>query len=405
MSSVKDSDDNALSERGGMSVTAPMEPAVPSSSTLPSPNPCRSSAPDRATSGEPSSKRANSTACPAAEMNVEKSSPGTTDSDSADGHGGRHRLLADLTLLTTAVLWGINIVVVKAAVTTVNPLAFNSLRMILSAMVLGTLAMIESRFRPAIKGPFSWRRAAAFVVVSGIAYPLIFMFGIERTTAGNTALLLASMPVWTAVLSFIFLHERLPKLTWFGLAISLVGTVFVVASGGKVSFSIEFFAGNLIVLAAAVCWSTATVISGPVLKNVSPLWLAFITSAIATPTHLLIASPELPAVIARLDETSLVLALCYSGIMSTGIAYATWQLGVSMVGGSHAAVYQNLVTLVAVLAAWFFLQEAIVPAQIAGGVVLFVGLFCMRRGRTTAAQNAAAKQARRLQDDSERTAA
>lgn len=286
-------------------------------------------------------------------------------------------------MLVTALLWGINIVVVKAAIGSVDALTFNALRMVLSTLVLGALACLELRFRPATTGKFSFTRGAIFAVVSGMIYPLFFMFGIDRTTAGNTALLLASMPVWTATLSLIFIKERLPRITWGGLLISLCGTVLVIASGGKVSFSSAYVTGNLLVIIAAICWSSATVISGPLLRKVSPLWLAFITSLTTTPFHLFITRNSIPNVLEQLQRPSLLIALIYSGVMSTGVAYATWYYGVRQLGGSHAAVFQNLVTLVAVSTAWIFLHEPILQAQLLGGATLFAGLYLMRRGRSS----------------------
>ena len=74
-------------------------------------------------------------------------------------------------------------------------------------------------------------------------------------------------------------------------------------------------------------------------------------------------------------------AIIYSGIFSTGVAYATWHAGVRAVGGSHASVYQNVVTLVAVIGGWLVLKEQPMSAQIFGGLLTIVGLFLMRRGR------------------------
>ncbi len=104
--------------------------------------------------------------------------------------------------------------IVKFASQHVEPLVFNASRMILSTVALGTLALIESRFIQQPAHRFNVGRFVVFALVSGLLYPLMFMWGIDRTTAGNTALLLSSMPLWTAIISALFLHERLPPVTW-----------------------------------------------------------------------------------------------------------------------------------------------------------------------------------------------
>ena len=292
-----------------------------------------------------------------------------------------HRFRADAALLLTTVIWGANITVVKSAVDALDPITFNSLRITLSTLTIGLLVWVEAKWYPTPSQRWSVRRGIFFALLSGLAYPLLFMFGIDRTTAGNTALLLASMPIWTAIISSTFVHERLSRVTWLGLLVSLVGTIVVIVAGGKVSTAQEFYIGNLLILGAAICWASATVTSGPLLRSISPLRLTFYASLLTTPIHLLIAAHDIPHAFQQLHRPGLVWAIVYSGTMSTGLAYATWHYGVRQLGGSHASVFQNVVTLVAVISAWFFLHEPITPVQIGGGLILFAGLYFMRKGR------------------------
>ena len=132
------------------------------------------------------------------------------------------RWLADVSLLISACMWGINIPVVKFATTNIEPLVFNAVRMVFSALALGLLAWAETRWRPTDWKQVRWRRVFAFSLCSGLLYSLLFMLGIKNTTAANAALLMASMPMWTALLSMIFLKERLPQITWIGLGVTFV---------------------------------------------------------------------------------------------------------------------------------------------------------------------------------------
>lgn len=295
------------------------------------------------------------------------------------------RGLADASLLLTTVLWGLNIVVVKDAIDRVDILAFNAIRLVLSTFALGCLALLARNHvvdrSEAPAAPFPYGRVAVFVLFSGLVYPLFFIFGILRTTAGNTALLLATMPVWTAGLSFLFFRERLARLVWIGLFVSLVGTMIVIVSGGKVSLESKHAIGNLLILGAALAWASATVVSGPLLKTIAPMRLAFLSNLVTTPIHCLIAAPALASDIGKFYDSTLIVEVIYSGALSTGLAYGTWHYGVSKLGGSHASVYQNFVTLIAVVAAWVILGEALKMPQILGGLVLFLGLILMRRGR------------------------
>lgn len=286
----------------------------------------------------------------------------------------------------TAVAWGTNIPVVKQAMQVLNPWVFNASRLFLAAIVLGVAMVIERSYRRSVSAenslrPFLWRRFVLFSLLNGFFYQYFFFQGITRTTAGNTALLLSSMPMWTAILSFIFLRERLPRVTWYGLLITMIGTVIVTTQSGKVDLSAQYLQGNLFILAGAFTWASATVISRPLLQIWSPLKVSFWSSLLTMPLHVAMAWTAFPQATPTLQEPAVFIAIIYSGAISTGLAYATWHSGVRQLGGSHAAVYQNLVTLVAVLGSWLFLKEPFTVPQMLGGVAIVVGLLVMRRGR------------------------
>lgn len=289
--------------------------------------------------------------------------------------------MADLALLFTACLWGINIPIVKQVTTQLDAWVFNGLRLILAMLTLGACVWLESRFQRSTVERVSWMKVVVFALISSLFYQLIFILGITRTTAGNTALIMASMPMWTAALSFFFVRERLQAITWVGLLVTFSGTAIVTLQGGKISLSSEFFLGNLCMLMAAIAWAGGTVYSRPLLATLSPLRLAFWSSLMTLPFHLWLASGKLSSSWEIVCQTGPLVAIVFSGIFSTGLAYAAWHYGVSQLGASHAAVYQNAVTLVAVLGGWIWVGEQPLLTQIIGGGLIIAGLFLMRRGR------------------------
>jgi drug/metabolite transporter (DMT)-like permease len=295
---------------------------------------------------------------------------------------------ADAYLLATAMMWGVNIPVVKEAITRLDPFLFNASRLVFSAIALALMVWIEWRSGYRQLAPTPWPKVLLFAFMTGFVYQILFMLGITRTTAGNTALLLATMPVWTAILSYFFFHERLARVTWLGLLVTLTGTTLVVVSGGKVSGRSEYLWGNLFMLLASMLWAVGTVYSRPLLRDFSPLRLSLVSNGLFVPLHLALApiwmqfpTKEYEPWQQVLFEPAILTAIIYSGAFSTGLAYATWNIGVRQLGGSHAAVYQNIVTLVAVLGGWLFLKESVLAVQIVGGVVMLLGLYLMRRGR------------------------
>jgi drug/metabolite transporter (DMT)-like permease len=288
---------------------------------------------------------------------------------------------AELCLWFTALSWGTNLLVVKSALASLNPWVFNASRLTLATMVLGGLAWAETRYRPASTAQLPWRWFLLFALLNGFMYQVLFFLGISETTAGNTALLLSSMPMWTAVFSFLFIFERLPIVAWVGLCVTFVGTLFVLLQNSTIDFSSRYLVGNLYILCGAMTWAGATVVSRPLLQVISPLRLAFFSSLITMPLHYVVGARYWQESWQQLLIPSNLVAVLYSGLISTGIAYATWHYGVRQLGGSRAGVYQNVVTLVAVVGGWIFLNEAVLAAQFIGGFAIIIGVILMRMKR------------------------
>lgn len=287
-------------------------------------------------------------------------------------------LTAELCLWFTAIAWGTNLLVVKTALADLNEWVFNTSRLTLATLVLGWLAWLEYRYRPGAPGKIAWLTFAGFALLNGFLYQVFFFLGISQTTAGNTALLLSSMPMWTALFSSLVAQDKLPLTGWVGLLVTFYGTLFVLLQNTTVDLSGDYLIGNLFVLAGAMTWALATVISRPLLQVMSPLRLAFLSSLSTMPLHILLCLPFLEEAWPSLSVGSNWAAIIYSGLISTGVAYATWHYGVRHLGGARAGIYQNVVTLVAVIGGWLFLREPVLSAQFLGGAAIVLGVILMR---------------------------
>lgn len=284
--------------------------------------------------------------------------------------------LRNLAPLGVALIWGVNIPVMKGAIGCLHPLAFNAIRLSLSVLVLGW--MVRRRRAPLSPVPIPWRGVLAVGLVSGFSYQLMFLSGIGRTSAGHSAVLIGSGPFWTALIGGLVGMERLRPAAWIGLGLAFVGTTLVVVdpSGGAT------LGGDALVLGAAILWAAGTILSKRVLETLDPLRLAFLYALVALPLHWLVAWPLLDVQRLRAAPGSFWLAVLYSGVLSTGVAYALWNIGLAAVGPARTAVFVNLVPVIATLTAWIALGEAIGGAQALGGTVVILGLLLVQRQRT-----------------------
>ncbi|MFB0535069.1 MAG: DMT family transporter [Anaerolineae bacterium] len=291
---------------------------------------------------------------------------------------GRTFSLIDLMLLAMILIWGINFSVVKAALAEMTPLSFNSIRFLLaSTLTLLSLKLVEGGVGFARE---DWWRLLGLGLIGNTCYQLLFINGIDRTTAGNSALLLATTPIFVSLIGAAFGVERVGKLAWVGVFLSFAGIFTVIVGSGKeLSLSMETIRGDVLTLIGAAAWSLYTVLSKPMLSRYSALKLTALAMAAGTPFIVLFSIPQLLAQ----DWTAVSwrgwLGLFFSGSMAIALAYIIWNSGVSKVGGTRTAVYSNLSPIIATIFAWLTLGETITAFMVVGAAMIFLGIYLTRR--------------------------
>lgn len=291
---------------------------------------------------------------------------------------------AELGLAATIVIWGLNFAVIKVPLEVIPPFTVNMLRFGVSVAVLGAVYVARCRgrgvspFADLLKAPW---KVAGLGFLSNLGYQAGFIVGIDRTTAGAAALLIATSPLWTAVVAHLLGIDRLRGAAWVGLAISLGGAALVVL--GRAGSAVEGeVLGIVVMLAAAAAWGVFTVLSRPVLDGgVSPMGLTVWGQTLALPGLVALGWPGVSETDWSLVGLPEVLAVLYSGGLSIGVAYVLWNQSVRIAGPSRTAAYSNLVPFIGLLAGVVFLGEPVQALQIAGGICIVAGLVVLRRWR------------------------
>ena len=305
----------------------------------------------------------------------------STSSIAAETPDSTSTLMSDVALFSVALIWGINIPIMKTGLEQIDVFVFNAIRLVVSAGVLAVFALRERRQGLKPRPGIGVQQLLIYAATIAGVYQLFFLLGVSRTTSGNTALIFATVPMWTALMAWVMLSETLPRQAWGGILLALVGTVIVALQKGDVAAGSEHLWGNLLILGAALLWSAGTVYSRPLMKRISPMQLSASAAVIALPMHLLVAATREQNSMAALQSVDLWLIILYAGVLSSGLALPMWNYGVRHAGAAHAAIIQNVIPLIAIVAAWITRGETATAEQLLGGTLIIGGLFTMRRSR------------------------
>jgi drug/metabolite transporter (DMT)-like permease len=286
----------------------------------------------------------------------------------------------DLLLVTMSFIWGINFSAVKGALADFSPLSFNAIRFGTSSLILLSLLWIREH-------SLSIRRKdvgffVMLALIGNTVYQLFFINGIALTTATNSALILATTPVFIVFFGAVLRVEKITSRIVQGVILSFTGVVMIILGSGKpLTITDQSLIGDLLIIANPICWSIYTVLSKPMLRECSPLKLTAVTMALGTVPLVLVSIPSLSTENWAAISTNAWLSLAFSAVFAIAIGYTLWYTGVSRIGSARTALYDNLVTVFAVASAWVLLSESMTAIQIIGAFLVFVSLYVARRNR------------------------
>lgn len=279
-----------------------------------------------------------------------------------------------LLLTITAILWGVQPVLVKTAIKELTPVTITSFRYFLISITLFGLMFFthEKRFFP----PKRCILPLILMSLSGIALNNIAQFsGLQYSTVTNATLISATTPAVTAFLSALFLKERLIPLQWLGILISLCGAAFLVSHGSlTVILNISFNYGDILFFVSQVGWAVYALLSIRVMKELSVLattaW-AGLMGAIFTLGYGLATGELYYAPVSLVGGFSLIYIIWGGGVL----AMTFWNSSVKVTGPSRAAIFLNIMPIVGILSGVIFLNEQLSSLDVFGGIAILSGVY------------------------------
>lgn len=285
-------------------------------------------------------------------------------------------------LVGSTFFWGATFIAAKWTVGEAHPLVVAFTRFAVSTV--GVFSMLawkawgtggDGRF-PVPRGTAQWVNLFSLGLTGVFLYNAFFLTGIKLTTAINGSLILATNPMLTAVLSALWLKERIRPVHTAGFVLSFLGVATVVSRGSwDVIRHIDFNPGDIMILGSSLSFAYFSVRGKKVLNDFSPL--ATTAYACLFGVLLFVALDAVAGVPFWAPPFSFIgwLGILHLALLSTLLGNVWWYEGVRRLGAGRASAFFNLVTVFAILLAAVFLNERLQWPQILGGAFVIAGVY------------------------------
>ena len=286
----------------------------------------------------------------------------------------RNRLTAYIEVTFAVFVWGISFIATKLALRDLAPVTVVWMRFAIGVIILGFATLL--RHQLSLPKGKEWLYFALLGFLGITFHQWLQSTGLVTAQASTTAWIVATTPVFMAILGLVFLHEKFDWVQSSGILMAIIGVLLVVSKGNIKGLLGGSFGepGDFLIMISAINWAVFSILSRRGLEKHQATWMMFFVMAFGWLfTSLLFVRGGGFQDIGNLTWTSLM-GIGFLGIFCSGLAYIAWYDGLKVIPASQLGAFLYLEPLVAVVVAWFILGEYLLPISLLGGAIILLGV-------------------------------
>lgn len=274
------------------------------------------------------------------------------------------KALGCLYVSISAVIWGLNGVIVNWVPLDAYTIAF--FRVLFATLALLPVMLLTQR-REMAEAAKAWREMLALGVLLSLGWSFLFQ-SMKMIAIANAVLLNYMAPIFVALLSPIFLKEKIERVTILALATSMVGMILISSQQNQHSTGLDLL-GIIFGLLAGLAYAGFIILSKRIVAGFSSLAVAFYAYLATT----IFLSPSLIGGNLSLDWVSWALLLVL-GVFNTGFAVTLYLNGLKLIKAQRAVVFTYFEPVSTMVFGFFFLaQQPTMLMLIGGSLILLAG--------------------------------
>jgi drug/metabolite transporter (DMT)-like permease len=277
------------------------------------------------------------------------------------------------------VVWGASFIATKVALRDVSPVTVVWLRFTLGVVILGIA--VASRKQFALPGGKDLAYFALLGFLGITFHQWLQSNGLVTAQATSTAWIVATTPIFIAILGWLILKEKLRWLQALGIVLAFVGVLLVVTNGNLASLVTGHFGepGDLLIMISAPNWAIFSILSRYGLRrHPAALMILYVMGLGWVFTSILFFSGPGVAQVSQLTLKGW-LGVVFLGVFCSGLAYIFWYDALQALPASQVGVFLYIEPLVTVMVAAAVLGEPLLLASLLGGAIILFGVWLVNR--------------------------
>lgn len=282
-----------------------------------------------------------------------------------------NRNLVYLLVVLAMIFWGLSFVWTSIVFQYINPVTTVFIRLVISSLLLYPVLKIAGKLESIQKKDYK------LLFISALLNPFLYFlgesYGVKLSTPTISAVVIATIPVFSPVAAYFFLHERLKPVNFIGLGISFFGILIMLMNK-----SMSLDAGIIGVLCLLFAVVTAVFYS-IALKKLSNHYSAF---TIVTYQNMIGALYFLPFVfivdgstlLSVQPDFRLITSILLLAVFGSSLAFVFFAIGTRELGVTRTNIFSNFIPVVTAIFSFFILDERLSLVKIVGIVLVIFGV-------------------------------
>lgn len=275
-------------------------------------------------------------------------------------------------LLGVQVCFGFNYIFSKKIVMVFSPFVWADIRILISTVVLVTIAILRRAPFPPMTKEFL-KPLLFFALTGTVINQICFLLGLKYTTATNSAILNTLIPIFTLMLVILRGQEKATFRSIVGFISALFGVLWL-RGVENFTFSDQTFIGDLLIMVNCLSFAIFLTSSKAFFEKYDRGWSTALIFAVGSIGISIISLPAWVGVEWPEMNLDLWFSVFYGIVGGTILPYVLNNFALAHARTSSVALFIYIQPMIAALAGWLFLSETITFRTIGASLLIFGGV-------------------------------